>query len=225
MVAVAVVNVTFRAPPRIALLILGDGRDALRTATLESLKAAVDPFHFATVVSVDDRRHDLGFCGAIQHGWERLRIDIGPAHAFDYVLHVEEDWRFDRPIDLAAMAHLLDHSVSIAQVALRRNAVAPSEIKAGGLVELWPDEYLDKCLDGDERALEYPWLDHGLYFTTNPSLYRASLLDRAWPNGPGCEEAFSRALIADGFRFAMWGSRRGGPWITHTGKTRTGTGY
>lgn len=212
--------------PRVALLVIGDGRDKLHDATIRSFADAISAHGFQVldpIVRVDDREHALGFCGAIQEGWRRLRISTGAE--FDYVFHLEEDWRFDRPVDLAAMADLLDAYPALAQVALRRNAVAPAEIKAGGLVELWPDEYLDKCLDGDERALEYPWLDHGLYFTTNPSLYRASLLDRAWPNGPGCEEAFSRALIADGFRFAMWGSRRGGPWITHTGKTRTGTGY
>jgi hypothetical protein len=259
--------------PRIALLTIGDGRDDLLADTLASLgdrlgaslphvararMAELDlglplagggahviqgagPWPFAAYVHVDDRSHELGFGGAIAAGWRAL---TDSAWAFDYVLHVEEDWRFDRPVDLVGMAALLDCAPELAQVALRRNAVNPAELAAGGLVELWPDEYTDAWLDvvvapaavvsvtsaGDalveSTIRRLHWLEHGLFWTTNPSLYRYELMRHGWPAGARSEEAFTSALKARGHRFAFWGQRADGPWVTHTGDhRRQGAGY
>lgn len=215
--------------PRIALLTIGDGRDRLLQETIGSLETYVQPRpDFACYIHVDDRAHELGFGGAIQEGWRRLRER---ADAFDYVFHLEEDWRFDRPLDLAAMTDLLDAYPALAQVALRRGAVNAAERAAGGVVEMWPREYLEKSLfpggSNEAGSIEYPWLEHGLYFTTNPCLYRRDLIEAFdWPDGPGSEAAFTHHLRSYGYGFALWGARRDGPWITHTGTDRrTGMGY
>lgn len=199
---------------------IGDGRDKLRIATLASFFSAVSVDELAVVVSVDDREHRLGFCGAIREGWDRLRA----LPDWDYVFHLEEDWRFDRPLSLARMIDVLDSDSLLAQVALRRHAVNPEERKAGGVVEMWPDEYVEKTLIDEGWASDY--LEHGLYFTTNPCVYRRDIVEHFdWPKGPACEAAFTTAVRDLGGRFALWGSRAGGPWITHTGTIRTGKGY
>lgn len=214
--------------PRVALLTIGDGRDDLLADTRDSLAYALgrDPGDllgaFAEHVHVDDRAHRLGFGGAIRQGWARLR-DLG--RSIDYVFHLEEDWRFDRAINLDHLAAALAANPPLAQMALRRHAVNAYEERAGGVVECWPDEYEERrALVPPGRWLAY--LEHGLYFTTNPSLYHRTLIERGdWPEGRGSEAAYTQQLLARGRRFALWGSRAGGPWITHTGTIRTGGGY
>lgn len=223
--------------PRVALLVIGDGRDRLQVETLQSFARAVGAKQLGNLivakVTVDDRQHALGFCGAIQAGWAELRR-LHEEEPFDYVFHLEEDWAFNRPLDLAAMARCLDlrrdHAEppilapDLAQISLRRNAVNSAEITAGGLVELWPDEYLDTSHGDGTDGGELHYLEHALYFTTNPSLYRYSLLAHPWPNPPGCEREFTEQLLERGYHFAVWGERGDEPWITHTGH-RTGRGY
>jgi hypothetical protein len=166
------------------------------------------------IVEVDDRQHELGFCGAVQYGWQQLAT----FDDYDYVFHLEEDWRFLRTFDLGAMARLLATDPSIAQVALRRGPAHPAEAAAGGLIEMWPEHYTDCYLDGDA------WLTHRLFFTTNPCLYRRDLALEEWPDAPLCEPVFGERLIERGCSFAFWGARSDAPWIEHTG-VRSGVGY
>lgn len=215
---------------RVALLTISDRPDLLAD-TIASLAEALDRDEgdvlsaFATHAHVDDREHRLGFGGAIRYGWERLR---GRAD-FDYVLHVEDDWRFDAPVELGAMADLLDARPELAQVALRRNPVNDVERKAGGVVEMWPDEYADRAMtivEPDCSGRELAWLDHELYFTTNPSLYRRSLLDLEWPDCPASEQVFTAKCLRAGLRFALYGTRAEAPRVTHLGDNRReGRGY
>lgn len=217
--------------PRVALLTISDRPDLLE-ATLESLAAALDRDAgdllgaFTGHVHVDDRDHRLGFAGAIREGWRRLR-ELSWAEVPAYVLHVEDDWRFDQRVPLARMAELLDWRPNVAQVALLRGPVNDTERAAGGLVEQWPREYRQGYLAdpfaGDLNPL--PYLEHGLYFTTNPSLYRMSLVNaHDWPTGAGSERRFTERLLNAGYRFACLGN--GDPWVTHTGDDRReGKGY
>jgi hypothetical protein len=199
--------------PRVLLLVIGDGRDALQRATLRSFYESVHGYDLAEIVTVDDRHHLLGFCGAIRYGWQRIRETSA---TFEYVFHLEEDWRFDRPVHLGAMSDLLWTHPDVAQVALRRGK-EPGEHAAP--TDAWPEHFQDRDLDGS------PYLLHRDFFTTNPSLYRRSLIHAyEWPEAPRCEGAFTETLKADGAMFAYWGSRLDEPWITHTGQ-RTGHGY
>jgi hypothetical protein len=199
--------------PRVLLLVIGDGRDTLQRATLRSFYEHAVGHDLAGIVTVDDRHHLLGFCGAIRHGWQRIRESKA---AFDYVFHLEEDWRFDRPFDLGVMSDLLWTLPDVAQVALRRGK-EPAESSAP--VDAWPEMFHDREHDGS------PWLLHRSFFTTNPCLYRRSLVaERDWPEAPLCESAFTSTLVDSGMSFAYWGDRDDGAWITHTGQ-RIGTGY
>lgn len=217
--------------PRIAVLVIGDGRDAIRQQTLLSFCTEVYGYRLAEVVEVDDRRHDLGFCGAIQAGWDELRrIEqwnraCGGDGGWEYVFHLEEDWRFTGEVDVRDLATVLDMDPSVAQVALRRGPVNDYERRAGGVVECWPHEYEQCAAPRLPPGADVPYLRHQLFWTTNPSLYRMELLGtHTWPSGPGCEDAFGAGLRAEGRRFAYAGARADAPLLHHNG-ARTGTGY
>jgi hypothetical protein len=158
-----------------------------------------------------------GFAGAIRTAWAALRSES----IADYVFHLEQDFTFNRPIDLADLQNILVKRPSLAQIALLRQAWNPDEIEAGGLLQLRPDEYVSH-LDRDDRH----WLEHDLFFTTNPSLYRKALIEMFdWPEGAESEGRFGMALRQAGFHFAYWGSRDDGPAVHHIGTHRAGVGY
>lgn len=165
-----------------------------------------------------------GFGGAIQGAWDWLR-----ANTFEpYIFHLEDDFTFNRRVDVGAMQHVLDTNGHLAQLALRRQPWNDHEREAGGIVEQHPDEYIDRS---DEQG--HHWLEHTLFFTTNPCLYRRSLIDEHWPIGGQSEGRFTHQLLVDGFdttpgrdaRFGFWGSRYSGEWVTHIGHQRAGKGY
>lgn len=217
----------------IALLVITDGRRECLTPTLRSAGRQLDGPVTSRVLIDDSGDLDYaewladqaygfdlcvhggrsGFDGAIRTAWASLPDDV------DHVFHLEDDFTFDRPVDLTAMAEVLDANPHLAQVALRRQPVNDAERAAGGVVEMWPDEYEDRT-DGAHH-----WLEHGLFFTTNPSLYQRSLAARTWPEAPDSERKFTDQLRAEGYRFAFWGRRDEGTWVTHIGDVRVGTGY
>ena len=159
-----------------------------------------------------------GFGGAIRTGWDHLRRHSTASHIF----HLEDDFTFNRPVDLLDLAAVLSQRPNVAQVALRRQPWNEHEALAGGIVEQHPDAYTDHE-DGHGRA----WLEHRQFFTTNPTLYRRSLIEEnEWPEGRDSEGRFSIALLGDeDLRFAFYGRRDSGEWVQHNGNTRNGTGY
>ncbi len=171
-----------------------------------------------------------GFGGAIQSAWRHLRDDP----KIRFVAHFEDDFVLTRPVNLAAMATVLTARPHLAQMALRRQAWNPTERAAGGVVECDPEAYADM-----DDAHGNQWLEHRLWWTTNPSLYRRDLTLVGWPDGHASEGQFSHRLLAAGMhlpardrwippadvRFGYWGAREDGPWVEHIGTARAGTGY
>ncbi len=168
----------------------------------------------------------VGFGGAIRASWKHLR-----AHSSaDWVLHLEEDFVFNRPVDLAAMATVLANQPYLAQMALRRQPWNAQEHAVGGIVEQHPEAYAD-CSDETGRE----WLEHRLFLTTNPCLYRRALCDVGWLDGPISEGRMGFLLKEDiglpwgvppaDVRFGYWGARSDSPWVEHIGHLRTGSGY
>lgn len=223
--------------PKVALLLIGDGRDELREATVQSFLTEVYGYRLGYVVVVDDRRHEMGFGGAIRAGWHYLAEHLreaalaGLPAPFDYVFHLEEDWRFLEPIDMRWLSAMLHGAATpkraalpvLAQAALKRGPVNEVEAKAGGLVELWPDEYQDAGILTTEGCV--PYVAHRLFFTTNPSLYRASLMVLGWPEGAQSERAFTTECLSWGYWFGFYGAREHPPTVEHLGTVRTGGGY
>lgn len=219
---------------KITLLMFTDGREECLKQTLKSAEEkligkiahriivndSLDPVfsehlrdlcHDFTIIRHTEKR---GFCGAIQSGWAAVPADT------DYIFHLEDDFRFNRPVDLAAMAAVLDTHTHLVQLALRRQPWNAEEVLAGGIVEMWPDEYVGHS-DGNGS-----WLEHRLFFTTNPSLYHVRWIREGWPDAPECERRFTEELLQDEeVRFGFWGKRTDDPWVHHIGDQRAGSGY
>lgn len=223
----------------IALLVITDGRVDCIERTIASLRETIglsafsdqwiyddsaDPQHREWLVNTFPEFHILwhpggrqGFGGAIRAAWGWL----GQLSTADHVFHSEDDFVYLRDPDLAAMANVLDRHPYIVQLALRRQPWNEAERAAGGIVEQHPDDYADCGDDGNS------WLEHRKFFTTNPSLYRRSLLAEGWPDGVHSEGRFGIELLErhPDWRFAFWGSRDSGEAVEHIGHQRVGVGY
>jgi GT2 family glycosyltransferase len=169
-----------------------------------------------------------GFGGAIQSAWAHLTVrDTNP-----YIFHLEDDFVFQRPVHLHALLAVLQDRPYLIQLALRRQPWNAVEADAGGVVESHPDAYTEHTDPAGHR-----WLEHRLFFTTNPSLYRRDLCRQGWPDGDQSEGHFGQqilqahlsvdgiALDPDRLAFGFWGPRDSGEWVQHIGKVRAGHGY
>jgi hypothetical protein len=219
----------------IVLLVMTDGRDDCLQQTLASFEEMVtgpitrriihddsgDTAYRAWLTEtfapdlgiVGGRR--VGFGAAIDRAWRLV------AHCPErFVFHLEDDFTFERPVDLGDMAAALDLYPYVAQLALRRQPWNDDERAAGGVVEQHPADYEDADLGG------HPVLLHRRCFTTNPSLYRTALCRSGWPLGADSEGHFTHRLLADpDVRFGFWGARDSGEWCRHIGDQRAGVGY
>lgn len=217
----------------IVLLVLTDGRDEVLAQTIESARTHLwGPVsrHVMHTDAGDEHRTHLvgtypdweviggqrrGFGGAIDRAWRYVAWGTQR-----YVFHLEDDFVFNRGIDLGAMAKVLDEHLHIAQLALRRQPWNDDEKQAGGIVEQWPGEYTDREQNG------YRWLEHRLFWTTNPSLFRTSRCRLGWPSGKHSEGIYSRQVFENlEVVSAFWGARDSGEAVTHIGDARVGVGY
>lgn len=232
----------------VALLVITNGRPGLLAKTLRSAKRYLRGGQIEDAVIVDDtpglghsrpdfsrhfadfdcvvRTGGRGFAAAIAAGWVALLERRGDRHDADetypsFVFHLEDDFVFECAVPLDTMQRVLLAKPSLVQLALRRQAVNADERAAGGVIEQHPEAYTTHVLDGAV------WLEHRLFFTTNPSLYRISLCERGWPNVPKSEGLFTHTLLAEQpeARFGYWGPKEAAPMVTHIGEQRTGTGY
>lgn len=160
-------------------------------------------------------RGRTGFTQAIRSAW-RYEASRNGAGA-PYLFHLEEDFTFDRVVTLADPIAILEAEPDLAQVALLRRPFFPPEIEAGGIIEEDPEAYERREHEGQ------PYLVHRKFFTTNPCVYRRSLLKTGWPNVAHSETRFGRMLVRRGKAFAFLGD--GTPQVTHIGAERTGRGY
>lgn len=195
----------------VCLLLIDDGREDYLPRCLLSLGSAIDE-DFDQIVHVDDTAHELGFAGAIQAGWEQVDTE--------YVFHVESDFIFNAHIPLGRMRAVLSPNTHLAQLALKRQPWNESERAAGGIVEQHPDDYTERNGHGG-----LVWTEHRKFFTTNPSLYRAEMCRRGWPQREHSEGHFGLGLVEDGYSFAFWGGKFDPPMVEHVGAVRAGAGY
>jgi hypothetical protein len=215
-------------PSRIALVVITDGRFELLRRTLTSLEEYVvwpwtqrvlvndsgDPA-YAELLAARFPRFDQiahqqrrGFAGAVRTAWAAV------ADA-DYLLHLEDDFRITRPVDLAELALVLDVHPHLVQMTLLRQAVSPTEKACGGIIQVSPEAYEQRA-DGRLR-----WIEHRRFFTTNPSLVPRWVTRRSFADPPDAEGKFGRALFAESpaYRSAFWGS--GEVWVEHLGDARS----
>lgn len=229
----------------IASVIIGDGRDKYLRQCIGSLGQLYGPISEQWMYDDsgdDEYRRSLerryprwkhinggerqGCAGAFQQVWKQ----IAERTRARFIFLIEQDFRFIRPIDLTSMAAVLDDRPYLAEIALLRQPWNSAEKAAGGIVEMHPDWYVDI-----HNSHGLHWLEHRS-FTTNPCLFRRSLLDVPWPDSrPGMysEGIFSSIIHEKGtpevpgnrVRCAYWGKRGSGPWVEHIGHERIGRGY
>lgn len=226
----------------VVVAVFGHGRWDCLDQTLSSFEQNVDPDLIAARLVFDDSTDPahqeriadvydwwgvvggterLGFGGNIARAWQVLQGIHAP-----YVFHLEEDFTFTRPIDLAGMIRVLDTQQHLVQLALLRQPWGRAERATGGFIAADPDSFTD-CTDG-----EHEWFEHRKFFTTNPSLYRKSLTRDRWPTQPHSEGVFTHRLLAEGIpgcenpTFGYWGRTDQTPAVHHIGDDRAdGTGY
>jgi len=156
----------------------------------------------------------LGYTGSMRAMWSYLDRRCQS----DYVFQAEDDFLYDEPIDLEPMIQTLAQNPYLRQLALLRDAYYPRELEAGGIIAEHPEAYEHVHANGHSRV------EHRLYFTANPSLFRRSLCRTPWPSAPSSERVYTDLLNRDpNSRFAYWGD--GTPVIRHIGAERIGTGY
>lgn len=165
------------------------------------------------------KRDRLGFSGAYANAWRFLARQ--PER---WLFSTEDDFVFNREVDLTDLHAVLIRNPHLAQMALRRQAWSPAEKAAGGVVEQHPHDYEDMTTALQPLAVQ--WLAHRRFWTTNPSLFRRDLTEIGWPEVPESEGHFTRVLTASPeTRFGFWGKRDDDPWVTHIGTERVGHGY
>jgi hypothetical protein len=161
------------------------------------------------------RTERQGFAGAYANAWRFLSEQ--PQR---WVFSTEDDFTFNRPVDLSAMLDVLATRSYLAQMALRRQAWSDAEKAAGGVIEQNPGDY------EPHEWNDHAWLEHRRFWTTNPSLFGRELTDIGWPVEKASEGHLTRVLTAEPTtRFGYWGKRDDAPWVTHVGSERIGFGY
>ncbi len=158
-----------------------------------------------------------GYCAACEVGWE-----IAAEPGVDFVYWLEYDFLHERPVNLMLLAWVLLKHSEVAQMSLMRQEWNEVEVTAGGVVKASPDRFIPKRTDG-ARGGRHSWLEQGIYWTTNPSLFRRGVAEEVeWPTEERCEGRMTIALRRRGYSFGVWGS--GESWVRHVGE-RTGHGY
>lgn len=162
-------------------------------------------------------RHGFYVVGSGHHGYtqavRRLWAYIDRRAIGDFVFLAEDDFVYDRDVDLNELADPLEADPYLAQVALMRGPVFPRETE--GLLG-WDRESFTQ-VDGH--------LEHRNFWTMNPSLIRRNLVTtHSWPNASSSERVFGDLLLRNPrARFGIAG--QGEPWITHIGEVRSTSKY
>lgn len=198
----------------ICLLLIDDGREDYLERCRWSLASKLP--RFDAEVTIIDADHRLGFTGAVQEGWRQAR-ETG----CDWIWHQESDFLMNGPVPLDRIQAVMERWPDLVQMSLKRQPVNDQEIAAGDILLVRPTEYVEVS-EGEDR-----WLEHRVFFTCNPSLYRMSLTDRGWPDEEHSEGKFGGRLFRDlpAARSGIWGAFGDGPRVHHIGTHRKGHGY
>lgn len=196
-----------------AVLFITDGRTDYHERSLKSAKGMLpEPVE---MIKIDDPEHKMGFAGAIDYGWKRLR-----KQSVDWVFHLEGDFTFERPVPIARMIGVLERRPELAQLVLKRQPWNEREKLAGGIIEADPQDFEQVTDRGDV------WTEHRKFWSTNPSLYSVGWCHQDWPQVERSEGVFTHRLLEDPqVKFGLWGAKKDPPAVIHIGDERTGNGY
>lgn len=229
----------------IAVLIFTDGRKECFLRTFQSFKKNVTASRISYKIIIDDSNdpnyaswldinysHDadriehhkerLGFGGTIRDTWYKLNKIAG---IYDYIFHLEDDFIFNRPINLDDLILILEKNPNMAQVCLLRQPWNQNEINAGGVWQQFPDCFIEKSVDSPNGKIYY--LSHKQWFSTNPSVYPKWVASLGWTEGPNSEETFwnKKLLPKPLLTCSYFGSKADPPAVSHIGSGRMGIEY
>lgn len=229
----------------VVVLIFTDGRKECFSSTFQSFKENVTAKKINHKIIIDDSndpdyafwldtnyQHEvdyiehhgkrLGFGGTIRDTWQNLDKISG---TYDYIFHLEDDFIFNRPVNLDDLILILKKNPSMAQVSLLRQPWNQNEIDAGGVWQQWPDHFIEESINGPNGKLHY--LNHKEWFSTNPSVYPKWVASLGWPEGSDSEGRFwdEKLLTRNLLSCSCFGSKTDPPAVTHIGAVQVGTGY
>jgi hypothetical protein len=162
---------------------------------------------------VGPERH-RGYTASAQLLWRYLDARVRA----DFIFLTEDDFVYERDVDLEPFLDTLEANPQLRQVALLRDPY-PSEVERGGVLG-WPAESFELRDAGNGHGR----LEHRNFWTMNPSLMRRSIAKMPWPSQSSSERGFGDAVLRDpDARGALWGT--GEPGITHIGATRAASAY
>ncbi len=208
-------SVTAQDYPKVALMVITDGRGYLKRSVSSFLTECDFPFA-QKILSVDydefpfgyhgldgfenDLHPRAGLAGNIQHGWDALNPDI------EFVFHLEDDFLFPGPVPIDGMLSALRAYPNLAQVALKRQPWSPEEVAVGNMLLLKPSltQVDNLCFQTD-------------LFTFNPCLYPIDVVQY----GAGLERELSDRLLVDGWNFGYYGGKHDDPRCIHIGARRS----
>jgi hypothetical protein len=211
---------------KISLVVITDGRQACIEQTINRFNEVINYSFFEKLIindSGDPRYHDFlinrfpdfnvvsheqrrGLAGAVQSAWASVNPEV------DYVFHLEDDFVFNKSIDINHMAFLLRTNPQLVQMALVRASVNPPEEAVGGFVFQHLEDYSQK----------EDYFQHGRLFTLNPCLYPMSTVKMGWPDHGGESEFTTKVHSIDkDYRFGFYGNIYDEPLVTHIGGRRS----
>ncbi len=211
---------------KISLVVITDGRQACIEQTINRFNEVINYSFFEKLIindSGDPRYHDFlinrfpdfnvvsheqrrGLAGAVQSAWASVNPEV------DYVFHLEDDFVFNKSIDINHMAFLLRTNPQLVQMALVRASVNPPEEAVGGFVFQHLEDYSQK----------EDYFQHGRLFTLNPCLYPMSTIKMGWPDHGGESEFTTKVHSIDkDYRFGFYGNIYDEPLVTHIGGRRS----
>ena len=218
------------------LLVITDGRRECLIKTLSSLNSHLTD-KFSYQIMVDDscdaeyaawldtaygkaftiihNAERYGFCKAVDTGWRAVSVDT------THVFHLEDDFEFIADVPLKKMAAVLDKHPKLMQIVLKRQPWNEQEKVWGDLVHARPEEFTE-VTDGVST-----WLEHRLFYSTNPNLLKAKWVRNGMSVVSECEGKFGLALKNSDPKlcFGFWGAFSDGPRVHHIGDERIGNGY
>lgn len=180
------------------------------------------PDEFRPELAAIAGEHGFYVAGEGHHGYtdarRRLWAYLAKRAQGSYIFATEDDFVYDRDVDLAPMIATLQANRDLRQLALLRAPYYPREVEAGGVLA----SLKEPPVLVNHRP--HPFMEHRDHFTANPSLFRRSLTDVPWPRAKSSERVFGDQVLRDkSARFAYWGA--GEPWVSHIGAVRAGEGY
>jgi hypothetical protein len=211
---------------KISLVVITDGRQSCIEQTIDRFNELINYDFFEKLIindSGDPRYHEFlvnrfpqfnvisheqrrGLAGAVQSAWDSVSKES------DYVFHLEDDFVFNKSIDISHLAFLLRKNPHLVQMALVRAPVNPPEEEVGGFVFQHLADYSQK----------EDFFEHGRLFTLNPSLYPMSTVKMGWPDHGGESEFTSKVHTIDkDYRFGFYGNIYDPPLVTHIGGRRS----